>query len=78
MDPPRPEINILSKGQNGITTVMITGDHKNTAFCIKELGIAETIQQMITGLEINEMSEEVFSEKIMQYQVFARVSPEHR
>lgn len=33
---------------------------------------------MITGLEIDEMSEEVFSEKIMQYRVFARVSPEHK
>jgi len=81
MDPPRPEIkhSIEKAKKAGITTVMITGDHKNTAFAIaKELGIAETIQQVITGLEIDEMSEEVFSEKIMQYRVFARVSPEHK
>ncbi len=81
MDPPRPEVkhSIDKAKKAGIITVMITGDHKNTAFAIaQELGIADTLQQVITGLEIDEMSEAEFSEKIMQYRVFARVSPEHK
>jgi Ca2+-transporting ATPase len=81
IDPPRLEVkgSIQKAKQAGITTIMITGDHKNTAFAIaNELDIAENIHQAITGQEIDELSEEEFSEKVEGYRVFARVSPEHK
>jgi len=81
LDPPRAEVkdSILKAKNAGIKTLMITGDHKNTAFAIAfELGIAEKIDQAITGLEIDEFTELEFSEKINNYSVFARVSPEHK
>jgi Ca2+-transporting ATPase len=81
IDPPRPEVkeSILKAKQAGITTIMITGDHKNTAFAIaKQLGIAENIHQTITGQDIDDFSEAEFTEKVGGYRVFARVSPEHK
>lgn len=81
IDPPRSEVkeSIQKAKIAGITTIMITGDHKNTAFAIaKELGIAENIDQVITGLDIDGFSEKEFYGKIVGYRVFARVSPEHK
>ncbi len=81
IDPPRLEVKDSIKlcKSAGITPVMITGDHKNTAFAIaNELGIAENISQAITGHEIDKFKEEEFNEKIIDYRVFARVSPEHK
>ena len=81
IDPPRLEVKDSIKlcKSAGITPVMITGDHKNTAFAIaNELGIAEGISQAITGHEIDKFKEEEFNEKIINYRVFARVSPEHK
>ncbi|MDF2608700.1 MAG: ATPase [Lachnospiraceae bacterium] len=81
IDPPRLEVkdSIREAKLAGITPIMITGDHKNTAVAIaKELGIAETIEQSLTGAEIDELSDKEFSEKIKNYRVFARVSPEHK
>lgn len=81
IDPPRLEVkdSIREAKLAGITPVMITGDHKNTAVAIaKELGIAESIDQSLTGAEIDELSDEEFSRRINDYRVFARVSPEHK
>lgn len=81
IDPPRLEVkdSIKDAKRAGITPVMITGDHKNTAVAIaKELGIAESLEQSLTGAEIDELSDEEFSSKINNYRVFARVSPEHK
>ncbi|MDQ0091932.1 Ca2+-transporting ATPase [Paenibacillus anaericanus] len=81
IDPPRLEVkdSIREAKMAGITPVMITGDHKNTAVAIaKELGIADSIDQSMTGAEIDQLSEEEFSQKINNYRVFARVSPEHK
>jgi len=81
IDPPRTEVKYSIKEAKtaGITPIMITGDHKNTAVAIaKELGIANSIDQSITGAEIDEFSDEDFSENINKYRVFARVSPEHK
>ena len=81
IDPPRLEVKAsITEAKNaGITPVMITGDHKNTAVAIaKELGIAENIRQSITGAEIDAMPEEKFAADINNYRVFARVSPEHK
>ena len=81
IDPPRLEVkdSIKEAKRAGITPVMITGDHKNTAVAIaKELGIADSIEQSLTGAEIDELSEEEFAQNINNYRVFARVSPEHK
>ncbi|NLP16629.1 MAG: cation-translocating P-type ATPase [Clostridiales bacterium] len=81
IDPPRLEVkdSIREAKNAGITPIMITGDHKNTAVAIaKELEIAEGLEQSITGVEIDAMSDEEFSNQINKYRVFARVSPEHK
>ena len=81
IDPPRTEVkDSITEAKNaGITPIMITGDHKNTAVAIaKELGIATDISQSLTGTEIDELSDKEFSENIGKYRVFARVSPEHK
>lgn len=81
VDPPREEAKpaIRSFKKAGITTVMITGDHKDTAFAIaKELGIVESLDDCISGAEINALSEEELQEKAKTCRVFARVSPENK
>jgi len=81
IDPPREEVkeSIRLAKEAGIITIMITGDHKNTAFAIaKGLGIAETIDQAIGGKEFDQFAGEQLAEKVKEYRVFARVSPEHK
>lgn len=81
IDPPRLEVkdSIREAKMAGITPVMITGDHKNTAVAIaKELGIADSINQSISGAEIDMLTDEDFAKNINNYRVFARVSPEHK
>lgn len=81
MDPPRVEVkdSIAEAKGAGITAVMITGDHPDTAFAIaKQLNMASERAQAISGSEINQMSEKVFSKEVLNYRVFARVSPEHK
>lgn len=81
IDPPREEVkeSIRLAKEAGIITIMITGDHKNTAFAIaKDLGIAESIDQAIGGKEFDQFAGEQLAEKVKEYRVFARVSPEHK
>ncbi len=81
IDPPREEVkhSIALCKSSGIKTIMITGDHKNTAFAIaKELGIAENESQAIFGTELDKMSDAELDSKIDDLRVFARVSPEHK
>lgn len=81
IDPPRLEVkdSVAIAKRAGVRTIMITGDHKNTAVAIaRELGIAKDINQALTGAEIDEMSDEDFIRNINDYRVFARVSPEHK
>ena len=81
IDPPRLEVkdSIALCKQSGIKTIMITGDHKNTAFAIaKELGIADDPSQAIFGAELDKLSEEELNSRIDSLRVFARVSPEHK
>ena len=81
IDPPRPEAKeaVATFKEAGITTIMITGDHKDTALAIaKELGIAEHIEQCISGEQLDKLSQEELNEKVMNLRVFARVSPEHK
>lgn len=81
IDPPRESVkdSIFECKNSGIKTIMITGDHKITAFAIaKELGIAEDESQAIFGYELDDMSDTELSSKIENLRVFARVSPEHK
>lgn len=81
IDPPREEVkgSIELSTKAGIRTIMITGDHKNTAVAIaKELGIAENISEAMSGSEIDTYSDEEFTKIVNNYKIFARVSPEHK
>ena len=80
-DPPRPEasVSVQILKNAGIRTVMITGDHKDTAFAIaKELQISDAEAQCITGDTLNKMSQDDLNKAILDLRVFARVSPEHK
>ncbi|MCM1039183.1 MAG: cation-translocating P-type ATPase [Ruminococcus sp.] len=80
-DPVRPEaVEAVGEFKKaGVETVMITGDHQNTAFSIaKELGIASKSSQCISGRELDGMEEHVFLKKLSTLKVFARVTPEHK
>ena len=81
IDPPRPEAAAAVekfKGA-GVSTVMITGDHIDTAFAIaKELGIAEREEQCITGSQLSQMTQEELNAAAPNLRVFARVSPENK
>lgn len=81
IDPVRPEVKaaIDECRKAGITPIMITGDHKDTAVAIAlELGIIENADHAITGAELDKISDEDFFEKVTQYNVYARVQPEHK
>ncbi len=65
----------------GIRPIMITGDHKDTAEAIAaRLGIIKAGDDaaVLTGAELNQMSDEEFAQKVANYSVYARVSPEHK
>ncbi len=81
IDPPREEAiqaNKLCK-KAGIVTVMITGDHKLTAAAIaKEVGIYDEGEIVLTGVELDKLSDEEFDKQVEKIAVYARVSPEHK
>ena len=81
IDPERPEVieSIKTFKRAGIKTVMITGDHKDTALAIaKKLGIAERPDECVMGHELDEMSDEELRNRVSGLSIFARVSPEHK
>ena len=81
MDPPRKEIYdaVLQCHKAGMRAVMITGDHPETAFAIaKQVGIAKQKNEVMTGKEIDSLSDEEFLRKIEKISVYARVSPENK
>lgn len=81
IDPPREEVkdSIKKCKSAGITPIMITGDHKNTAFAIaSELDIADNINECLSGAEIDDYNQEEFNTIVSKFKVFARVSPEHK
>lgn len=80
-DPVRPEAvqAVADFEKAGVSTVMITGDHPDTAYSIaKELGIADRPQQCITGRELDHLKDHGFLQRLQEIKVFARVTPEHK
>ena len=81
IDPPREEARdaVLKCKLAGIKPIMITGDHQNTALAIaKSLNICNTSEQVMTGDEIEVISDLELEGKIKKIRVFARVSPNHK
>jgi Ca2+-transporting ATPase len=81
VDPPRPAAKpaVETFKEAGITTIMITGDHKDTAYAIAtELGIASSLDQVMSGDQIDACTPEELKEKVKTIRVFARVSPENK
>ena len=81
IDPPRKGVKeaVLACRRAGIKTVMITGDHITTAKAIaKDLEILRGRELAITGQELDKISDSKLEKEIMNYSVFARVTPEHK
>ena len=83
IDPERKEAADAVKvaKEAGIRPIMITGDHRDTAEAIAaRLGIIKEGDDdaVITGAELNELSDEKFAQVVGHYSVYARVSPEHK
>ena len=81
IDPVRPEVidAIKECRTAGIRPIMITGDHKDTAYAIAaQIGIVDDPSQAITGAQLNDISDQVLQETIQNYGVYARVQPEHK
>lgn len=81
IDPPRPEAkaSIAKAKAAGIRTVMITGDHAATAGAIaRELGIIAANEGILTGQELQRLTDEQLAESVAFYSVYARVTPEDK
>ena len=81
MDPPRPEVRsaVDKCRSSGIRTVMITGDHKNTAVAIaRELGLFASDSVALTGEDVDRLSDDELDRTVEKVAVYARVSPEHK
>lgn len=81
IDPVRPEVKaaIDECRSAGITPIMITGDHKDTAVAIaKELGIIRDEKNAMTGADLEKLSDEEFDSVVENTFVYARVQPEHK
>ena len=81
IDPVRPEVKdaITECNGAGISAIMITGDHIDTAIAIaKELGILKEDKKAITGSQLDGMNDEQFAKEFKSIAVYARVQPEHK
>ncbi|KRL86510.1 had atpase, p-type, ic family protein [Lacticaseibacillus pantheris DSM 15945 = JCM 12539 = NBRC 106106] len=83
IDPERPEVrqSVEEAKRAGIRPLMITGDHRDTAQAISErLGIITPGEDhaVITGRELDQISDEDFANSVQDYSVYARVAPEHK
>ncbi|MEW6661660.1 MAG: calcium-translocating P-type ATPase, SERCA-type [Bacillota bacterium] len=81
IDPPRPAAvrAVQHCRQAGIKTIMITGDHPLTARAIaRELNLPAGPGQVMTGLELDHLSDAQLTERVEDVAVFARVSPKHK
>ena len=84
IDPPRPEVKdaIAVCKKAGIRVVMITGDHKLTATAVgKELNLLDEKEEascVLTGQELEEMTDEQLADVVQRVVIYARVAPEHK
>ena len=81
IDPPRREVKdaVAKCHSSGITTVMITGDHKNTARAIgEELGFFRDNARAVDGVELDALSDDALAKEVENIAVYARVSAEHK
>lgn len=81
IDPPRPEVfEALKKCHKaGMKAVMITGDHKDTAYAIaSELKMVKSKDEVVDGAYLDNFTDEELVKEIKKYTVFTRVSPEHK
>jgi magnesium-transporting ATPase (P-type) len=81
MDPPREGVEdaVRECGEAGIRVVMVTGDHAKTASAIaRDLGLGDGEAQVLTGREIEAMSDDELRDQVMDVHVFARTTPEHK
>ena len=81
MDPPKPNVieALQSTKEAGIETVMITGDHKQTATAIAtQIKILEEGDMSVTGKEIDDKGKSFLEENVEKIRVYARVSPDHK
>lgn len=80
IDPPKPEAiqAVATSQQAGIQVKMITGDHKDTAMAIaQEIGLKRA-HQAVEGKDIEQMSDEELAQIVLQNDVYARTTPEHK
>jgi len=81
IDPPREEVYgaLIKCREAGMKAVMITGDHKDTAYAIaKELGMVKSEKEVVNGSYLDKFSDKELVKEINKYSVFTRVSPEHK
>ncbi|MBG0787565.1 MAG: cation-translocating P-type ATPase [Anaerolineaceae bacterium] len=81
IDPARTEVKdaLNTAREAGIRTIMITGDYPNTARAIaEEIGLLQAGHKVMTGADINTLSDEEMIQNVMETDVYARVSPEHK
>ncbi len=81
IDPARTEVKpaLMTARRAGVRTIMITGDYPNTARAIAQsIGLLRPGRKVMTGGEISELDDEALKREVMETDVFARVSPEHK
>lgn len=81
MDPPRPEVkkSMETCRKAGITTVMITGDHKETAVAVaRELNLMKEGTLAVTGTELDQMDDQSLTDKVRNIAIYARTSSAHK
>lgn len=81
IDPPRPEVKeaVENCRKAGIMPIMITGDHKDTALSVaREIGIASHKKEVITGAELDRLTDKQFYQQLWKIKVYARVTPENK
>ena len=81
LDPPRPEVRpaVQRCREAGIKPVMITGDYKETALAIaRDVGIARAGDGVLSGTELDALSDPELAARCMRVSVYARVSPAHK